>query len=169
MIIPGIRTIATIPCADLPADAELLALSGGQVSISDLAFTPVLFVGSPSLELSDSNKNNGTNRSAKLSFSVPGVFTPRRAAFLVTAASNLTLLIGSRDSIPAIVTKSLSTDPANKNAEEVSVELNAAVAWIQIEGEWHHSEDMHPVGYQPWRVITEQEIDDIINRLRVSK
>lgn len=169
MIIPGIRTIATIPCADLPADAELLALSGGQVSISDLAFTPVLFVGSPSLELSDSNKNNGTNRSAKLSFSVSGVFTPRRAAFLVTAASNLTLLIGSRDSIPAIATKSLSTDPANKNAEEVSVELNAAVAWIQIEGEWHHSEDMHPVGYQPWRVITEQEIDDIINRLRVSK
>lgn len=169
MIIPGIRTIATIPCADLPADAELLALSGGQVSISDLAFTPVLFVGSPSLELSDSNENNGTNRSAKLSFSVPGAFTPRRAAFLVTAASNLTLLIGSRDSIPAIATKSLSTDPANKNAEEVSVELNAAVAWIQIEGEWHHSEDMHPVGYQPWRVITEQEIDDIINRLRVSK
>lgn len=169
MIIPGIRTIATIPCADLPADAELLALSGGQVSISGLAFTPVLFVGSPSLELSDSNEHNGTNRSAKLSFSVPGVFTPRRAAFLVTAASNLTLLIGSRDSIPAIATKSLSSDPATKNAEEVSVELNAAVAWIQIEGEWHQSEDMHPVGYQPWRVITEQEIDDIINRLKEDK
>lgn len=169
MIIPGIRTIASIPCADLPADAELLALSGGQVSISDLAFHPVLFVGSPSLELSDSNENNGTNRSAKLSFSVPGVFSPRRAAFLVTAANNLTLLIGSRDSIPAITTKSLSADPATKNAEEVSVELNAAVAWIQIDGEWHQSEDMHPVGYQPWRVITDQEIDDIINRLKASK
>ena len=169
MIIPGIRTIASIPCADLPADAELLALSGGQVSISDLAFHPVLFVGSPTLELSDSNENNGTNRSAKLSFSVPGVFTSRRVAFLITAANGLTLLIGSRESAPAIATKSVTTDPATKNAEEVSVELNAAVAWIQIEGEWHYSEDMHPVGYQPWRVITDQEIDDIINRLKASK
>lgn len=169
MIIPGIRTIASIPCADLPADAELLALSGGQVSISDLAFHPVLFVGSPTLELNDSNEHNGTNRSAKLTFSVPGVFTPRRVAFLITAASGLTLLIGSRESVPAIATKSVTTDPATKNAEEVSVELNAAVAWIQIEGEWHQSEDMHPVGYQPWRVITEQEIDDIINRLKADK
>ena len=169
MIIPGIRTIASIPCADLPADAELLALSGGQVSISDLAFHPVLFVGSPTLELSDSNEHNGTNRSAKLTFSVPGVFTPRRVAFLITAASGLTLLIGSRESVPAIATKSVTSDPSTKNAEEVSVELSGAMPWIQIEGEWHQSEEYHPVGFQPWRVITDQEMDDIINRLKAVK
>jgi hypothetical protein len=169
MIIPGIRTISFISCDQLPADAELTAMAGGQVSISDLLFTPAIFCGSPSLELSDSNENNGTNRSAKLTFTVPGLFTHRRVAFLITTSHGLTLLIGSRDCVPAIATKAVTTDPSTKNAEEVSVELSGAMPWIQIEGEWHQSEEYHPVGFQPWRVITDQEIDDIINRLKASK
>lgn len=166
MIIPGIRQIAYIPSEQLPQDLELVALSGGQPTITDLSFTPVLFVGDPLLELSDSNENYGNNQSAKLSFTVPGTFAHRRVAFLVTTSSALTLLIGSRDSIPTIATKQVTTAPQSKNAEEVSVELNAAVAWIKVEGEWHYSEADHPVGYMPYRVITDQEIDDIVQRLK---
>ena len=166
MIIPGIRQIAYIPCDLLPQDLELVALSGGQPTITDLSFTPVLFVGDPMLELSDNNEHNGKNQSAKLSFTVPGSFAHRRVAFLVTTSSAVTLLVGSHDSIPAIATKSVTTAPNSKNAQEVSVELNAAVAWIKIEGEWHFSEAEHPVGYLPYRVITDQEIDGIVQRLK---
>lgn len=166
MRIPGIQTIAYIDAAQITQDMELSALSGLAPDITALSFTPVLFVGEPTLELSDSNEHNGTNHQATLNFSVPYRFTPRRVAFILTAASGAIYLLGSQSFIPAISTKDTTAGPGTANLQQVTVELSAPVAWIQVDGEGIYLDTPAPVGYEHWRPMTSEEIDEIINSIK---
>ena len=168
MRIPGIQTIAYIACHNLGSELELDALSGMTPDITPYQFTPVLFVGEPTLELTDSNEHNGTNRHALLTFSTTYPFSQRRVAFLVTTASGAIYLIGGATTIPAISTKDTTAGAGTINAETVTVELTAPVAWSTIRGNIVLTAPDTPVGYEPWRPMTSAEIDELINSLKSS-
>lgn len=165
MRVPGIKSIAFISALDIDSSIELQAMSGISPDITHLQFTPFSFVGDPKLEISDSNENNGSNRKALLSFIVPFSFRERKCAFIVTASSGAIYLIGSADNVPAISTKDITAGPSTTNHVEVIVELSSPMAWIEVSGVIALGEEYPPVGWDVFREITEEEIDDIINNL----
>lgn len=165
MRVPGVKSIAFISALDIDSSIELQAMSGMSPDITHLKFTPFSFVGDPNLELSDSNENNGINRKALLSFIVPFSFRERKCAFIVTASSGAIYLIGSANNVPAISTKDITAGPSTTNHVEVNVELSSPFAWIEVSGVIALGTEYPPVGWDVFREITEEEIDDIINNL----
>lgn len=165
MRVPGIKGIAFIAASAIDQAMELQALSGMSPDITSLSFTPLLFVGDPTLELSDTNENNGSNPSAVLSFRMEGRFRERKVAFVVMASNGAIYLIGSSSAVPSIVTKDITAGPGTANQTEVTVELSSPVAWMEVRGQAAIGDEYPPVGWDYWREITEGEVDDIIGNL----
>lgn len=166
MRIPGIKTIAYIACNELGSEIEMEAMAGITPDITTYQFTPVIFTGDPTLELSDSNEHNGQNRHAELNFNTPYPFTQKRVAFLVTAANGAIYLIGGATTVPAISTKDTTANAGTINATAVTVELTAPIAWCHIAGSIVLTAPTTTVGYEPWRPMTSQEIDQLISSLK---
>ena len=134
MIIPGVKYIGWCAINSVPADAELKAAAGIAVDISNVSFSALFVVGDATLELADSNENNGSNQKATLSFVTLSEFSQKRCAFIVQTVSGLKYLIGTRDSVPAVSIKDTYAGPTAAHGKAVSVELSAACAWIKLEG-----------------------------------
>ena len=159
MRVPGIQGIAFTQASNINAELELQALSGISPDITAIQFTAISFVGAPTLELSDSNENNGSNQHASLTFVMEGSFRERKVAFVVTAANGAIYLIGSCNAIPSITTKDITDNPSTANRTEVTIEITSPIAWMTVNGRASISPEL------PWREITKEEIDEIINNL----
>lgn len=165
MIIPGIQTISYCPAANVPADIEMKSLCGESIDISQIDFTPIEFIGEPSLQVEDHNENNGDNKSAKLSFVSESRLSGKRLSFVVSTVNGATIIIGTAASVPSLKSSTAIAGAATQNACRYEVELSSPCAWIELNALLKSGATGLPVGYDPWREITEEEIDDIIDAL----
>ena len=164
MIIPGVKYIGWCAINSVPADAELKAAAGIAVDISNVSFSALFVVGDATLELADSNENNGSNQKATLSFVTLSEFSQKRCAFIVQTVSGLKYLIGTRDSVPAVSIKDTYAGPTAAHGKAVSVELSAACAWIQVIGQESIYTAEGYVTFEDWRQIAEATYAHIVHR-----
>lgn len=160
MNIPGVKNILACPADRLPADLELKAMAGADVSITGITYYALKITDGASLELSDSNGNYGSNRHAALKFVTLDNFNEKKCAFIVITVSGAVFLIGNAHSVPAIAVKDNWDAPAQVNRKEISVELNAPLAWCTVQN------PAEAVEYDTVRDITKPEIDGIIGKLK---
>lgn len=165
MRIPGVRSIAWCPVASVPADFELQAMAGTTPVLEGISFTALSIRDGATLELTDSNENNGSNKRVSLDFICLSKFKAKHCAFVVTCRNGAIYLIGTASSVPAVSIKDITAAPSAANNTSVHVELSSPCAWIEIEGQVAMSGPYPPIEYEAWREITEEEITTFINGL----
>ena len=144
---------------------ELQAMAGITPVLEGISFTALAIRDGATLELTDSNENNGSNKHVSLDFIPLSEFKAKHCAFVVSCHNGAMYLIGTAASVPTISIKDTTAAPSAANNTSVHVELSSPCAWIELEGLAAMSGPYPPVGFDAWREITEEEITTFINIL----
>ena len=164
MIIPGVKYVGWCVPGAVPADAELQVMAGLPLNIAGIAFTGLMVVGDPKLELSDDNEHNGSNQKALLSFVTLSEFSVKRCAFIVQTVSGSKFLIGSRDSVPSVSIKDTFDAPGSAHGKQVTVELSSPVAWMKVIGQESIITEQGYVTFEDWRTIADATYSQLGHR-----
>ena len=164
MIIPGVKYVGWCVPGAVPADAELQVMAGLPLNIAGIAFTGLMVVGDPKLELSDNNEHNGSNQKALLSFVTLSEFSVKRCAFIVQTVSGSKYLIGSRDSVPSVSIKDTFDAPGSAHGKQVTVELSSPVAWMKVIGQESIITEQGYVTFEDWRTIADATYSQLGHR-----
>lgn len=155
MRIPGVKSIGYIAASSVPVDMELQSMAGLSPSIVGYTFKALTVIGDATLELLDSNENNGSNQKATLSFVTESVIDGKRVAFVAVTSSGAKYLIGTAGSVPALSIKDITAAPSAANHREVTVELSAAVAWMRVEGVESTVAAGDYITFEDWRQVAD--------------
>lgn len=164
MRIPGIKSIGYIAASSVPADMELQSMAGLSPSIVGYTFKALTVIGDATLELLDSNENNGSNQKATLSFVTESVIDGKRVAFVIVTSAGAKYLIGTAGSVPALSIKDITAAPSTANHREVTVELSAAVAWMRVEGVESTVAAGDYITFEDWRTIADATYSQLGHR-----
>lgn len=103
-LLPGVRSIAWLDCADLPADVALSALAGVPVALV-CRLTPVEFLDEPTCGCKREKAGAAYSETATLKFQCASRLPEDvRLGFVVTDIAGVTYLIGSAEPPFPVVT-----------------------------------------------------------------
>ena len=134
MRIPGIVKIAACDPMVLPSDLMLIALSGGSIDIDGVPMTGLRIHGDSSLDVEQTNADNGVSETATLTFHTEQRLSSAMRAFVVETVGGAMWLIGTRESVPMVSQRDTTTAAGSANEVEVTVELTAARALLSLTG-----------------------------------
>lgn len=155
MRVPGVKSIGYVDASSVPASFEIQAMAGVKPSVAGFTFKALTVIGDATLELNDSNDNNGSNQKAALSFVTGSNIDRKRIAFIVVTASGAKYLIGTSASVPAFSVKDVWSAPSAANNRQVSAELAGPVAWIKVEGVEATAAAGEYITFEDWRQIAD--------------
>lgn len=164
MRVPGVKSIGYVDASSVPASFEIQAMAGVKPSVAGFTFKALTVIGDATLELNDSNENNGSNQKAALSFVTGSDIDRKRIAFIVVTASGAKYLIGTAASVPAFSVKDVWSAPSAANNRQVSAELAGPVAWIKVEGVEATAAAGEYITFEDWRQIAEATYAHIVHR-----